>query len=127
MEANNPNPTLVTYCLAIINSTAFLSRVSSGALADRFGVLNTAIPFTACTGILCFAMLGATNTPGAVIWMLLYGFANGAFVTILSPILMSLAKDVSEIGLSLSQALLAPTYADHSPTAERGSGTGSSS
>ncbi|KAK4701861.1 hypothetical protein P7C70_g4363, partial [Phenoliferia sp. Uapishka_3] len=107
--------------LAIINSTAVISRGGVGFLADKFGIINVALPVTALTGILSFAMLGATNTPGSLIWMLLFGLAkhvlilphanlsfiadlayqtcSGGFVTLLSPLMMSLAVDVSEIGV----------------------------
>ncbi|KAL8292719.1 hypothetical protein RQP46_001331 [Phenoliferia psychrophenolica] len=65
------------YKLAIINAAAVVSRLCSGILADRFGILNTAIPVCGLTGIMVFAMLGAASSaPGAVIWMLIYGLAK---------------------------------------------------
>ena len=70
-----------------------------GVLADRFGVFNTATPIAFGTGVLIFAMLGATSTAGAVIWALLYGWFAGAWVTLMAPSLMSLADNVTELGV----------------------------
>ncbi|KAM0752225.1 MFS general substrate transporter [Meredithblackwellia eburnea MCA 4105] len=106
LRQHNASPTLVTYCLAIINAAAVVSRTSSGLIADHIGIFNTAVPITFATAVLAIAMLGATNGAGSVVWMLLFGLTNGAFVTIITPSLMSLAKDVTEIGVRVGYGFI---------------------
>lgn len=92
--------------LSIINASTAVSRVVIGLVADRFGIINTAIPIAFGTGVLIFAMLGATSTASAVIWGLLYGWFAGAWVTLMAPSLMSLADSVAEIGVRSGLGLL---------------------
>lgn len=63
--------------LAIMNGSAVIARVVAGIIADRFGVINTAVPTAFCIGVLSFAMLGATSTATAVTFDILYGLASG--------------------------------------------------
>ncbi|CEQ40086.1 SPOSA6832_01678, partial [Sporobolomyces salmonicolor] len=93
------NSLLSEYALAIINGTAFFSRIASGRVADRIGAFNTAIPLGLLIGVMTFAMLGATSTAALAIFLILFGVAQGGFISIVASLFMSLADDVSELGL----------------------------
>lgn len=95
------NAALSTYSLSIINALAFFSRIGSGIAADRCGLFNTAIPLAASVGALTFGMIGATNTGGLATFLVLFGIAQGGWISVSAALFMSLARDVSEIGCVL--------------------------
>lgn len=45
-----------------------------------------------------FCSMAATNVAGAVVFALLYGGVYGAWITVQAPTIMSLSKNVTEIG-----------------------------
>lgn len=92
------NAALATYSLSIINALAFFSRIGSGLLADRCGVFNTAIPLAISVGVLTFGMIGATSTAGLAIFMVLFGIAQGGWISVSAALFMSLTNDVNELG-----------------------------
>ncbi|EGU12195.1 putative Monocarboxylate permease [Rhodotorula toruloides ATCC 204091] len=93
------NAAVATYSLSIINALAFFSRIGSGLIADRLGTFNTAIPLSFLVGVLTFAMIGATSTPALVVFLVLFGIAQGGWISVSASVFMTLANDVSEIGL----------------------------
>lgn len=92
------NAAVANYSLSIINALAFFSRIGSGLVADRFGTFNTAIPLSFLVGVLTFAMIGATSTPALVVFLVLFGIAQGGWISVSASVFMILANDVSEIG-----------------------------
>ncbi|KAM0755466.1 MFS general substrate transporter [Meredithblackwellia eburnea MCA 4105] len=99
IETHGASPIVGTYALAILNSSAVIARVTAGLIADKFGVFNAAIPCGIAVGALLIAMLGATNTAGAVIFLLLFGVFTGAFVSITAGLFFSLSEGVEEMGV----------------------------
>ncbi|GAA5847933.1 hypothetical protein JCM9279_003496 [Rhodotorula babjevae] len=97
-EYSGPGP-IATYALSIINAVAFFSRIGSGLVADRLGIFNTAIPLGALVAILTFAMMAATSTAGLAVWLVLFGFAQGGWISVSAACFMSLADNAGEIGL----------------------------
>ncbi|BGP41890.1 hypothetical protein JCM10449v2_005884 [Rhodotorula kratochvilovae] len=93
------NDSVATYSLSIINAVAFFSRIGSGLVADRLGIFNTALPLGALVAALTFAMMGATSTASLSVWLVLFGFAQGGWISVSAACFMSLADDASEIGL----------------------------
>jgi len=52
--------------------------------ADSYGPLNVLLPFTSVAGVLIFCWIPALkNVAGTVVWSLLFGAAQGAFVAML--------------------------------------------
>ncbi|GAA5940769.1 hypothetical protein JCM3775_004893 [Rhodotorula graminis] len=97
-EYSGPGP-IATYALSIINAVAFFSRIGSGLVADRLGTFNTAIPLGALVAVLTFAMMAATSTAGLAVWLVLFGFAQGGWISVSAACFMSLADNAGEIGL----------------------------
>ncbi|GAA5864876.1 hypothetical protein JCM3774_004258 [Rhodotorula dairenensis] len=93
------NAALATYSLSIINALAFFSRIGSGLVADRCGVFNTAIPLAFAVAVLTFGMIGATSTAGLTIFLILFGIAQGGWISVSAALFMSLTNDVNELGL----------------------------
>ncbi|GAA6033849.1 hypothetical protein JCM8097_000369 [Rhodosporidiobolus ruineniae] len=93
------NELLAQYSLSIINAVAFFSRILSGLLADRTGTFTLALPFACLVGALTFAMIGCTSTGPLVAFLVLFGMAQGAWISLSAGCFMTLATDVSEMGL----------------------------
>lgn len=98
------NAAIATYSLSIINSLAFFSRIGSGLVADRCGLFNTAIPLACSVGILTFGMIGATNTAGLAVFLVLFGIAQGGWISVSAALFMSLTNDVNELGCVIASA-----------------------
>ncbi|KAM0789162.1 hypothetical protein ACM66B_000011 [Microbotryomycetes sp. NB124-2] len=95
---NDVSPTLIKSNIAILNAVGTVSRFVAGFVADRCGVFNTAIPISLLLGVTTFAILKADSTAGAIVWDLFYGIGFGSWVTVMSPMWMSLARSPSELG-----------------------------
>ncbi|GAA6019806.1 hypothetical protein JCM11491_000277 [Sporobolomyces phaffii] len=93
------NDLLADYAIAIINATAFFARIGSGLVADRLGVFNTAVPLAILVGAMTFALLGATSTGSLLAFLLLFGVAQGGYISCSASTFMALSEDISEIGL----------------------------
>ncbi|GAA5893860.1 hypothetical protein JCM6882_003113 [Rhodosporidiobolus microsporus] len=90
---------LATYSLSIINATAFFSRILSGLLADRIGTFNLALPLGLSVAALTFGMIGCTSSGPLVAFLVLFGAAQGGWISVSATCFMMLARDASEIGL----------------------------
>ncbi|GAA5976340.1 hypothetical protein JCM11641_005985 [Rhodosporidiobolus odoratus] len=90
---------LAEYSLSIINALAFFSRIISGLLADRLGTFNTVIPLAISVSILTFGMMGCTSPGSLVAFLVLFGVAQGGWISVCATCFMTLAGDASEIGL----------------------------
>ncbi|KAK4049906.1 hypothetical protein OIO90_005295 [Microbotryomycetes sp. JL221] len=87
------------YSLSIINGTAIIFRIASGLLADKFGVLNCAIPFTFLLSLLVFTMPTALTSGGFVMFLIMFGVASGGFISLMPSCFLCTAQHVSEFGL----------------------------
>lgn len=57
-------------------------------------------------GVIVFALFGVSSPGGIVAVAIFYGFFSGAFVSLLSPALISLSDNFSEIGIRLGMGFL---------------------
>ncbi|KAI0309091.1 MFS general substrate transporter [Amylostereum chailletii] len=92
------------YSLTILSSASFIGRLAGGAVVNRCGVFNVMSSCSFACSILVFAMLGLENVAGITVWAVVYGFFSGAYITLLGPMLSSLATDVSEVGARIGIA-----------------------
>lgn len=93
------SPILQDYALSIMNGTACLARVTSGLIADRVGIFNTAVPFTLLLSIMVFAMLSATSNASTSVFLILFGIASGGFISLMPSTFLALANSPAELGL----------------------------
>ncbi|PIL29385.1 MFS general substrate transporter [Ganoderma sinense ZZ0214-1] len=77
-ETHGVNKTVTTYILAILNAGSTIGRTLPVTLADRLGVYNLLIPSILASGVLIFALFGATSTGGVITVAVLFGFSSGA-------------------------------------------------
>ncbi|TNY20789.1 major facilitator superfamily domain-containing protein [Rhodotorula diobovata] len=99
VKEHGASETVVQYAAAILNGSACLARVTVGFAADRWGNLTVALPTTLLMAAVIFAMLGVSDSAGAVAFCVVFGIASGAWVTIMAPSLISLSASVREFGV----------------------------
>ncbi|KAK4051966.1 hypothetical protein OIO90_004496 [Microbotryomycetes sp. JL221] len=97
-ESKGLPKTFTQYCLAILNASSIFGRTIPNAIADYVGSFNMLIPMSLMTCVLVWAMFGADNLPGAIVFAILYGFSSGAYVSLVTPCFVSLSKSPTEIG-----------------------------
>lgn len=102
---------LVLYTLAILNAASVFGRITPNFLADRFGPINLQTIMCYCAGILCFCVFGATSPGGLIAVAILFGFFSGGYVSLIGPVLISLAKNPSEIGMRIGFGFLVSSFA----------------
>jgi MFS family permease len=120
---------LAGYLLAILNAarsvypskSCFLSsqlthlsifgRIFPGALADKFGTFNMQSLWCTVAGILPLALaIPASNNATFIAFAALYGFASGAFVSLLPSQLAKISK-VEEIGVRVGVTFACVSFA----------------
>lgn len=102
---------LAVYAISILNGSSLFGRTIPNYLSDRFGVLNVIIPMAYGSSILIFAMFGATNSAGMVVFAILYGFFSGGFISIVAPVMASFSKHVGEVGSRIGLFLTINAFA----------------
>ncbi|WOO81387.1 MFS transporter asaE [Vanrija pseudolonga] len=99
--ASHASPNVTAYSIAIIQAGSFIGRVSSGFLADRFGVWTVFGTAGFSSSISVFALWTANvATAGSVIGLLVYGAASGAWITLVAACVASISP-TCEIGMRL--------------------------
>ncbi|KAK8850762.1 hypothetical protein IAR55_004682 [Kwoniella newhampshirensis] len=98
---------LTVYMVAILNGASVVGRTVPNMIADRFGPLNLFTIMCFISSALCFAFFGAAHsTAGLVVVAVLYGAASGAFVSLLTPSTMTMAKSQNEIGTRIGVGMV---------------------
>ncbi|KAF8755950.1 MFS general substrate transporter [Rhizoctonia solani] len=95
---------LAFYSLAILNAASIFGRTIPNFVADKFGPFNLLIPCSGISAILIFAMFGIKSSAALIIFSILYGFFSGAYVSLISPVFISLANGFHEIGIRMGIA-----------------------
>ncbi|KAK4703568.1 hypothetical protein P7C70_g2648, partial [Phenoliferia sp. Uapishka_3] len=105
-EYNGLSQTVSFYSLAILNAASVFGRTLPNALADKYGVFNLILPCCFSASVLIFAMFGATNAGGVIAFSIIFGFFSGGYVSLLSPVFITMSKSVSEIGVRVGYAFI---------------------
>ncbi|QRV86674.1 major facilitator superfamily transporter [Ceratobasidium sp. AG-Ba] len=95
---------LAFYSLAILNAASVFGRTVPNFVADKYGPLNLLIPCATISGILIFAMFGVKSSSALIVFGLLYGFFSGAYISLVSPVFVSLSRNMQEIGMRMGLA-----------------------
>ncbi|GLB39677.1 putative major facilitator superfamily protein [Lyophyllum shimeji] len=98
---NGISRNLAFYTLVVLNGASTVGRVLPNLLVARTGVFNVMIPCVLASSVLIFCFLALVNAAGTIVFAVLYGFFSGAYASLLSPMIASLAKKDSEIGARL--------------------------
>ncbi|KAJ4343891.1 hypothetical protein N0V87_000174 [Didymella glomerata] len=90
---------LAGYLLAVLNAGSIFGRIIPGALADKVGKFNMQSLFCTVAGIIVLALgLPASGNAAYITFAALYGFASGAYVSLL-PAQMAQISEVHQIGV----------------------------
>jgi len=92
------DPTLAFYSIAIMNVSNLPGRLIPNQLSGYLGVHNQMIVAATICGALAIAFTWMRNAAALVVEAIIYGFASGAYVSLLAPMLAGWADNVSEIG-----------------------------
>lgn len=105
-QAAGYSPNFTFYLISIANLASLIGRLSSGVLADKFGALNTLIPFTLIGAVVSFAWPFSTSSIASmVVVSVIYGCATGAFVSLIpsAPARLGGMSDAgSRIGMAIT-------------------------
>ncbi|KAL4965982.1 putative MFS monocarboxylate transporter [Aspergillus stella-maris] len=98
-EYEGMSATLASYLIPILNGASLFGRIIPGKAADMVGRLNTMIAMCAFAGIIVLALWlpGTANAP-IIVFSALYGFASGAFISLIPPLTAQIS-DIREIGV----------------------------
>ncbi|CAI6335742.1 unnamed protein product [Periconia digitata] len=90
---------LAGYLLSILNAASIFGRVIPGALADKFGPYNFQSIMAYVSAIIVLVLgLTASNNAAFIVYAVLYGFSQGAYVSLLPAQISSISK-VEQIGI----------------------------
>lgn len=102
---------LAGYLLAILNAASIFGRIFPGALADKFGVFNMQSLWCIVAGVLTLGLaIPASNNAAWIAFAALYGFASGAFVSLLPAQLAKISK-MEEIGVRVGVTFASVSFA----------------
>jgi len=99
-----PN-SLVFDTFAILSVGSIFGRIIPGWLADKWGPINVVIPSLVAFGGVSFAMFGAVNPAGFVIFTLLFGYFFGTMIALHLPLVASITPRGTNMGRRLGWAL----------------------
>ncbi|KAF8076825.1 MFS general substrate transporter [Lyophyllum atratum] len=95
------SPNTAFYMLAIMNAASIPGRIVPNHIADKVGPYNAIIPATFGCAVLMFAMLGLKSVASMVIFAILYGFFSGGLLALCGPLVATLCRDPSEVGVRI--------------------------
>ncbi|GAA5846005.1 hypothetical protein JCM5353_006343 [Sporobolomyces roseus] len=94
------------YTLAIYNAGSFFGRTIPNLLADHLGPQNMQSFCCVAAGIALYCMYFCENAAGIVTFAAVYGALSGGFISLVSPAIISISDDISEIGLRQGVAFI---------------------
>ena len=87
-----------SYLLSMLNASSVIGRVVAGWVADRAGRFNTMIITTFLSALFVLAAwIPAKSTPSFIVFAVLVGFTNGAYVALTSSLVAQIS-DIKKIG-----------------------------
>ena len=97
------------WLLAVINAASLPGRVLPGFYADRVGSFNVLVPCAFMTSVLLFMWYVISTPVGIYVFAALYGFFQGAMISLQAASNASICKDLREIGsmIGMSSAVCA--------------------
>ncbi|PKX94761.1 MCT family MFS transporter [Aspergillus novofumigatus IBT 16806] len=89
------------YLLSMLNAGSTVGRIFPNFVADHTGPLNMLTPAVTATAVLAFAWIGVHNVPGIIVLSVLYGLFSGGFVSLPPVVMVTLTKDIRDLGTRL--------------------------
>ncbi|KAL7936149.1 major facilitator superfamily domain-containing protein [Trichoderma chlorosporum] len=89
------------YLVAILNAASTFGRLGPNFVADHTGSLNMLFPALAITAVLAYCWAAVHSTSGIIVLSALYGFFSGGFVSLIPVVMMTITKDLRQLGTRL--------------------------
>ncbi|KAJ7675950.1 MFS general substrate transporter [Mycena polygramma] len=89
---------LAFYAPVILNVATIFGRIIPNSLADRWGALEVYIVCVGANGLVGFAMLGAGNTAGLIVFSIFFGFFFGTTIALYLPVIAALVPHEADMG-----------------------------
>ncbi|GAA5860140.1 hypothetical protein JCM1840_002787 [Sporobolomyces johnsonii] len=97
--AHGVSTNLALYTLSILNAASVFGRIIPNWLADKYGPLAVLTPNCILSGVLIFLFLPmCKSTAGTIVFCCLFGFASGAYVSMMPAAVASLTTNMQEVG-----------------------------
>ncbi|KAI9370021.1 major facilitator superfamily domain-containing protein [Aspergillus egyptiacus] len=107
IAAGGMSPDLAQYLLPMLNAGSLFGRLFSGFLGDRIGGYNIFIIVCYLSGLSILVIwLVSSTAPALIAFAVLFGFFSGAYVSIITPLVMQVSP-MSELGFRTGIILLA--------------------
>lgn len=100
----------VFYLLPILNAASFFGRIIPSFLADKIGPMNMITPCTFAAGILSLCWIGISTVTGLTVFAVLYGFFAGAYVSLITPVLVGLVPDMTVVGTWMGMSVFVAAF-----------------
>ena len=72
------------YLVALLNAGSVFGRIASGLLSDKFGPMNTLIPFCLASAATTMVWPHCKTTPSLIANAVIYGFTSGGYIAMVS-------------------------------------------
>ncbi|TFK98997.1 MFS general substrate transporter [Pterulicium gracile] len=102
---NGVDHTTAFWTIVVLNGAGFFGRILPNFFVDKTGVWAQLTPCAVICGALMIAFIGIHDAAGIMTIAVLYGFFNGAIISLLSPMLAYLTHDVTEIGARMGACI----------------------
>ncbi|KAK6497073.1 hypothetical protein TWF506_004555 [Arthrobotrys conoides] len=89
------------YLVSILNGASTFGRVLPNFIADRIGSINMQIPAMIISGILILCWLPMTSFNELILFVVLYGFFSGVFISLPPASVASITPDVTYFGVRM--------------------------
>ncbi|KAK0730858.1 major facilitator superfamily domain-containing protein [Lasiosphaeris hirsuta] len=99
-------PDFAPYLVTMLNVGSVFGRLVPNALADRYGSLNVLSICLIGSAAIGYGWLGIQNLAGAIVFALLYGALSGGVVSLVPSVIVSLAPDMSRVGVRMGISFL---------------------
>ncbi|CAI7651313.1 unnamed protein product [Penicillium manginii] len=104
------HPKLASYLLPTLNAGSVLGRIVPNYAANKTGPMNMFIPTCFLLAALSFAWIGIDNNAGLIIFVTLYGFFCGAFMTLPFSIIAKLSPHLDVAGVRMGMITAAGSF-----------------
>lgn len=94
-----------SYLLACISAGSFFGRVLVNILAGKYGARPITLSNTLLLAVLAFTWAAVRDTPGAIVFGLIYGFFAGAAVSLPPVLLSEITSDLRIVGTRMGMSL----------------------
>ncbi|GAA5894922.1 MCT family MFS transporter [Sporobolomyces salmoneus] len=105
-QSKGVSANLSFYTLAIYNAGSVFGRTIPNLAADYLGPQNIQSFCCVGAGLVLYCLYACNTAAGIVIFAAVYGALSGGFVSLVSPAIISISDDISEIGLRQGVAFL---------------------